>query len=418
MKRLAAALAVLLAASAQAGISVVDAPAGADKPAPPAEAPPVASPAPAAKPRAGDPLELRLLTQLAAATPKGNLALSPLSLEQVGALLLAGAGGSTQQELLQAFGGGAASAEAALAGAQARLETLKQSQTAELRLASGVWAPVAAPVKEEYLQRVAASLGAQAQSLDFAQPQALDSINAWFREGTGGLIPKLLDRLSPDTGVVLGNALYFKGRWEWPFDPQRSKPQAFRSPAGTAQRVLMHRDFDKLSYRETAEGQAVRLPFSGGQYEMLVLLPAAGKKPQSLLGQKGAALSPWLELAGYSAQPVRLALPRLDLSAGSELQAPLAREGLATALGASPDYSALSTAPLRIDRVVQRVVLKVDEAGAEAAAATAAVAVRSAAIQPEYRAMIVDRPYLLVLRHRATEAVLAVAVIQDPGESH
>jgi serpin B len=70
-----------------------------------------------------------------------------------------------------------------------------------------------------------------------------------------------------------------------------------------------------------------------------------------------------------------------------------------------------------IDLVVHRVVLKVDETGTEAAGATAMTMVRSMGEPASipFR-MIVDRPFLIAIRHLETGALLFVGYIADPVE--
>ena len=55
-----------------------------------------------------------------------------------------------------------------------------------------------------------------------------------------------------------------------------------------------------------------------------------------------------------------------------------------------------------------------DETGAEAAAATAVIAVRSVGGAEEPLPFVADRPYLLMLVHAATGLTLLQALIESP----
>ena len=63
--------------------------------------------------------------------------------------------------------------------------------------------------------------GTSPQTVDFSNPNAAaDTINAWVAGQTHG---KIKDIISPDaikhlTGLVLTNAIYFKGNWTSAFD--------------------------------------------------------------------------------------------------------------------------------------------------------------------------------------------------------
>lgn len=375
----------------------------------PAEATVPAAPAPVAV----DPLGPRLLAALAAESADANVAVSPFSLQLALGLLLAGAEGATRDELAAGLGA-EGEAAATLAAIGARQQDLLDDDSATLRSANGVWSAETLPLRPEYAAQVADTLGAEVGSVDFSAPDTLAGINDWFGRKTGGLIPRLLDRLPAETAVVLGNAMYFKGKWAMPFDAANTQDGPFQTPQGEREVPLMRRAYTALPYRETPRGQAVRLDFSGGRFELLVILPAEGLAPAALLGEGAGALDEWVDEGGYAPRGVELTLPKLDLESAGELLEPLRAAGFGTALGEGADYGALSEEAVAISRVIQKVVLKMDEAGAEAAAATAAIGVRSAVALPERAKMTVNRPYLLMLRHKPTAGGLALALVRRP----
>ena len=73
--------------------------------------------------------------------------------------------------------------------------------------------------------------------------------------------------------------------------------------------------------------------------------------------------------------------------------------------------------PVWIDQVLHRATADVNEEGTEAAAATVtmmlAAALRRQRPEPEFE-MIVDRPFLFVIRHQASGNVLFVGSVVDP----
>lgn len=80
------------------------------------------------------------------------------------------------------------------------------------------------------------------------------------------------------------------------------------------------------------------------------------------------------------------------------------------------DFSAMAREPLMIGAVLQQAFVAVDENGAEAAAATAVVMVRSSAQMPTEKAIVFDanHPFLFFIRHRSTGALLFVGRVSDP----
>ncbi|GJM99731.1 hypothetical protein PR202_ga16858 [Eleusine coracana subsp. coracana] len=140
-----------------------------------------------ASPDALTTLGLRLTKQFAeadASTGRRNVIFSPLSIYSALALVAAGARGSTLDELL------------ALLGAGSR-------------------------------EDLAEFLG----SLD----KAVDEINNWVAAVTNNLIKSVPgpSSLSPDTSVLLANAIYFKGTWDEPFRKEGTKLDKFYLLDGT-----------------------------------------------------------------------------------------------------------------------------------------------------------------------------------------
>lgn len=59
-------------------------------------------------------------------------------------------------------------------------------------------------------------------------PQAASSaINRWVASKTKGRISNILSSLSPDTQLVVANAVYFNANWADPFSPEATKPLDF-----------------------------------------------------------------------------------------------------------------------------------------------------------------------------------------------
>ena len=131
-------------------------------------------------------------------------------------------------------------------------------------------------------------------------------------------------------------------------------------------------------------------------------LPAAGFD---------AALS-WLDGQGFHELQGQVQLPKLALSGSHDLLGVLDALGLAPARLQSNALAGFSDGGLAISKVVQRVELKIDEQGTEAAAATGIVALRSLAAG-EYVQMIVDKPFMFALRDALSGLVLLSGYVAD-----
>src|SRR5699024_3157697 len=117
---------------------------------------------------------------------------------------------------------------------------------------------------------------------------------------------------------------------------------------------------------------AAQLPFTDGELAMTVVLPELDR----LLQVPGPLAGLPDVLAAMTQQTVELALPRWTFRSELAVGGALAELGMPTAFDDQrADFGAMTaTERLHLDDVYHQVFIAVDEQGAEAAAATAAVA--------------------------------------------
>ena len=114
-----------------------------------------------------------------------------------------------------------------------------------------------------------------------------------------------------------------------------------------------------------------------------------------------------------------MSLPRFKFTSDFELSKPLVAMGMTDAFdGDKADFSGMTTAEkLCISKVLHKAFVAVDEQGTEAAAASAVIMMRATRIHPPppvaFRA---DRPFLFLIRHRPSGAVLFLGRVANPQE--
>jgi serpin B len=146
-------------------------------------------------------------------------------------------------------------------------------------------------------------------------------------------------------------------------------------------------------------GKIVELPYRDTNLVMDVIVPddAAGLPAleSKLTGATFAGLT-----ASLSRYDVSLALPKFSFKWGGAMKEPLDAMGMRQAFTGGADFSGISSKEnLMIDSVIHKTFVAVDEAGTEAAAATAIV-MRDAAVMPASPHLDVqaDRPFVIVVR--------------------
>jgi serpin B len=245
---------------------------------------------------------------------------------------------------------------------------------------------------------------------DFRDPGTLAHINGWVKDKTAGLIPSILDDLPGDASLVALSALHFKDRWQVPFDRQDTRQAAFRPVRGPERQVAMMALAEgRYAFRRDDRFTAIDLPFADGRTR-LVIVTTTSERPAPRRSFLAAA--DWLAGEGFRDVQGDLRLPVFSVSQKSDLTGPLDRLGLRRERQSPTSLAGFGPDPARLGKVVQRVEMKVDEDGAEAAAATAAVVERS--IAGEFVRMTVDRPFIFALRDAPTGLLLVAGYYGAP----
>jgi serpin B len=243
--------------------------------------------------------------------------------------------------------------------------------------------------------------------------KVIDRINAWAREKTRDLIPQILDEAPETLGLVALNALYFKDKWQIPFEPSRTAAAPFQTASGTPVNVqMMHSRVAQFRFRQDDRFIAAELGYASENFKLVV----ATTKATPAQPQEFAAVSGWLDGRGFDEENGEIAVPKLKLSASGELLQPLDMMGLALARHSPRALQGFSDAPLEIARIIQKIELRVNEEGTEGAAVTAVMTTRGIKVaQPDHVRMVVDKPFVFALRDDRTGLILFMGYVGSPA---
>ncbi|WP_345032196.1 serpin family protein, partial [Kutzneria kofuensis] len=218
--------------------------------------------------------------------------------------------------------------------------------------------------------------------------------------------------IKPMTFAALVNALYLKVAWHHPFTRRGHGPRPFHAPTGTYEPPSM-RQTQRLGYHHRGGWQVV--VFAGGR--------RCGGRPAAA-GRAADRREPELDAAKLadlldtsSSQRVQLTMPKINVSTRASIKHPLLDLGVRLLFKpGQAELTRLCPDPrLYVDDVLHESVLKFDEQGLEGAAATATVMrTMSMSVAAEPIVVDVDRPFLVVVRHRETGVPYFVARIVHP----
>ncbi|MCS6830680.1 MAG: serpin family protein [Armatimonadota bacterium] len=358
-----------------------------------------------------------LLQQLREADAGKNLFFSPISITLALAMTYNGASGETEQAMAKTLSlEGMSKEELNQAVLHLRQSLQNADAKVELTIANSLWARQGVSFKRQFLDTNRQYFGAQVSVLDFAGPDAPQTINHWVESNTKGKIKKIVDRIPPDTVMFLLNAIYFHGKWQKPFDKSLTQEKPFHLANGEQKRVPMMAQTGKFLYLKGEGFQMVSLPYGAGRYSMVIALP-----------DEGVSLSEWLksvEAKSWKEWTSRLVstdgevqLPRFKTEYEKTLNNALRSLGMSVAF--EPDRADFTgmrdERDLYLQKVHHKAVVEVNEEGTEAAAVTS-VQVGITSVQqprPPFK-MIVDRPFFFAIRDTRTGMVLFMGAVYEP----
>jgi serpin B len=260
---------------------------------------------------------------------------------------------------------------------------------------------------------------AEIAGLDFSDPSAAATINAWVNDATRGKIEEIVD--DPIGGglvMFLINAIYFKGDWAHQFDKSLTRDDDFTLLDGTVKRVETMRHREPAAVRVFSDDlvRVIDLPYGGDAFTMTILLPRTGVALDDAIGELDG--SRWQAIvAGLEEDGTIVALPKFTFEYELEMNDVLKALGMGIAFTPrQADFSKMRVAnDLYIDHVKHKTFVDVNEEGTEAAAVTS---VGIGVVSAGPREYAVDRPFVFAIRERFSGTIIFIGKILDPeGQS-
>jgi serpin B len=329
----------------------------------------------------------------------GNYVVSPASVLLGLAMAREGARGDT------------AAAFDAVLGDDARDRAKRLLASAPAAIANRLFGDRQLDVIRAFVDTTARDYGAPFELVDFvkATDAARRHINAWVAEATRD---KIRDLLAPAditalTRLVLVDAIYLRAKWQTPF--RSTHPAPFTIDGGATIDVPTMTTIAAARWGEHAGATLVALPYKDSELQMLIAVPATCSLAELELVEF-VALRAGVRKSGKA----MVALPKFQARTSVDLRQPLCAIGLAHPFGDDADFSGIAAyPPLTISGVIHQAWIAVDEAGTEAAAATAVVMVERGASPRVDARLQIDRSFLFFVHDRDDNVLFAGRVI-DP----
>jgi serine protease inhibitor len=339
-----------------------------------------------------------------------NIFISPLSISTALAMLYQGAGSDTGNEIAKTLNYDGMDLNTLNGDYQSLLKNLNNVDPfITLNIENSIWYRDGFHVKPGFLSTNQDVFGAEIMGLDFNKADAADTINHWISEATNGMIEKMLD--PPLVGTMyLIDAIYFKGAWTIPFNPQETKKSTFTTESGRNNTVDMMQAYRTIEFGKGTDYSVIRLPYGEKKVSMYCILPAKGLTIENLI--TGLSVDKFNEIKQSLSTRnfFSVKLPKFKMAYGAiSLKTGLNRLGMIQAFDPGrADFSGITDGRIWVDDVLHKAVIDLNEQGTEAAATT--IVILPTAMADNFHA---DRPFVFLIVDDTTGSILFMGKAAD-----
>ena len=345
-----------------------------------------------------------------------NVMVSPASLLFAMEMVGAGANGNTLTEMSNVLVPGASNEEA-LAFAADYYKSLSSDETKTIKVANGVLIreDIGGTYYEDYLDYIKENFDAEIRVEPFSS-ETVNEVNDWVNDHTDGMIPKIISDLSPDTAMILMDAIAFDAKWADKYeDYDILEDCTFTNSKGEQEDVTLLYSYEGV-YFETDKATGFMKYYEGDDYAFVAVLP------------KDTSITANEFLAGFTSEDykafldsrtndsVNAFIPEFSYDySNCEIAKMLQEMGINDAFdGEKADFSNMSTDPQCISAVIQKTHIELTSEGTKAAAATVIMTEDACEIETELPMTVrLDRPFAYMIVDTETNTPVFVGSVNS-----
>ncbi|XP_021937997.1 serine protease inhibitor 42Dd-like isoform X2 [Zootermopsis nevadensis] len=257
------------------------------------------------------------------------------------------------------------------------------------------------------------------EKVDFTSPvYAAELINTWVNMHTHGQIPSLVDpgSLSANTKLMLVNALYFKGKWKYAFDFDKTSVKCFYVDVNQCLDSYFMESVKVYNYAyiNNLHAHAVELPYEGNKFSLLLLLPNKPNTAHQLVRDL-THVSLHNIVSSLDATEILVSVPRFSIDYSTDLIHKLIELGIQDIFSTNANLTGMvqwGSHNFHISNIFHKAKIEINEEGTVAAAATGTLIVPL--ISMSLPKLIFNHPFLFFLRNTETGDVLFAGRMSQP----
>ncbi|XP_034544718.1 plasma protease C1 inhibitor [Notolabrus celidotus] len=351
---------------------------------------------------------MKLYSYFRQSQPSSNLLFSPISVAGALSHLLLGARGDTRKAIERAM-----FLPHDFHCVHFQMRKLKEKLAGSLQMASQIYYNSKMTLSESFTNQSVQFYEAEPARLLETNENNTQMINSWVANKTNNKITHLVDFVSPNTQLMLLNAVSFSGQWTVKFD-QKPKKGLFTKLDGDMVNVplLYHMKYMMaMAHSDELGAQVARFALTG-ENSLYILLPrfstAAGLQQVEEKMTDTAVRQMIEQMKTVSPQRVEVTLPQIKLDVQPDMNILIKKLGLsslfedANLCGLNPEER------LVLDDARHRAFLTLTEHGVEAGAVTSMSFSRSF---PSFSAL---RPFIMLLWSDQANVPLFIGRVTEP----
>ncbi|XP_043096208.1 serine protease inhibitor 2.1-like [Puntigrus tetrazona] len=344
-----------------------------------------------------------------------NIFFSPLSISMALSELSLGAGGETKEQLLSGIGYNRSvfSTEEMHQMFHSLLEEIDQRTGVDIDVGTALYASDKSKPHPKFLENMKEFYHSDGFTVDFKAAETLDKINEYVKEKTHGKIDRAVDSLDPNTLMFLLTYIYFKGKWDMPFNPNKTSEDIFHVDNETTVPVqMMHQtELLKVYYDAELSTKVLCLDYNDS-FSMFLAIPDE-KKDLTINDLEKAISRQHIEKWRGSVWKRKLDVyvPKLSLKTDYTLNDILKGMGITDMFSHKADFSGIAEENFYVSKVLHKATLDVDEEGTTAAAVTT-IEIKVALLPMLFR---FDRPFMIFITDQKNDHILFLGKVVNPA---
>ncbi|KAE9450710.1 hypothetical protein C3L33_17395, partial [Rhododendron williamsianum] len=370
-----------------------------------------------------------------------NIVSSPLSINAVLNMVVAGSTGGTLKRMLGFLGSKNVDVINSKSRKMMAVAAACDGRSSEnvdngpiLTIVNGAWVDQLFPLVPKYKEEILKGIfKCEAGNVDFRTKanQVVDEINSWANTASRGLIKEILQRGSvpPNTTLILANGLYFKGIWDsgYKFDARWTENRKFYLLDGSSVLVPFMTSSKSYYYGAFDGFKVLKIPYQSRQpdtFSMYFFLPDEQDGLQNLIGKfnsdAGFMNGEYFELRKETLE--EFWIPKFKFSFDFDVSKVMDDMGESLSIIANPrDLSEMvhnsEDVPFFTLNLFQKAYIEVDEKGTKAAAITKmSFMLTCARRQPKIKRynFVADQPFLFMIREERSGLIFFSGAVLNP----